>query len=352
MRYRCRPRRHIRHLNTGMSLLLTVAICTRNRARLLRQTLEQMTRLTMSPAVTWELLVVENNCSDETTEVLSGFRDRLPIRVISEETLGLSNARNAAVASARGQYIVWTDDDVLVDEGWLAAYVSAFERYPQAAIFGGPISPWFEGVPPRWLAEVATDVGSAFALREAFREDPITDRNTPFGANMAFRTDVMRSTPFDPALGRMGNTMLGCEETTVVEALLTRGHTGRWVPGARVRHYIPAGRQTITYLRRYYGGYAATQTLLSGGVHAPLLFGKPRWMWREVITREIVYRLHRLYAHPAVWISDLKLAGAAWGRFHLDWTRPADANSGAGGAGPNASHYVMPSTKSIPAAAR
>jgi glucosyl-dolichyl phosphate glucuronosyltransferase len=335
-----------------VSVLLTVAICTRNRARLLRQTLEQMTRLAISPAVTWELIVVENNCSDDTMGVLSEFRDRLPIRAISEETLGLSNARNAAVASARGQYIVWTDDDVLVDEGWLTAYVSAFERYPDATIFGGPIAPWFEGHPPRWLANAATDIGAAFALRDADREDPITARNPPFGANMAFRTDAMRSTPFDPALGRIGNVMLGCEETAVIGALLTRGHTGRWVPGARVRHYIPRARQTTAYLRRFYGGDAATQQLLSGGLHTRLLFGKPRWMWREVITREIVYRLHRLYAHPAVWITDLKLAGAAWGRFRLDWRCPAEVNARAGGARPNASRYVMPSIKSMPAGAR
>src|SRR6185437_10384951 len=120
------------HMGPDVSLLITVAICTRNRARLLRQTLEQMTRLAIPRAVTWELIVVENNCSDDSVGVLSEFRDRLPIRAISEETLGLSNARNAAVASARGQYIVWTDDDVLVDEGWLTAYVSAFERYSVA----------------------------------------------------------------------------------------------------------------------------------------------------------------------------------------------------------------------------
>jgi glucosyl-dolichyl phosphate glucuronosyltransferase len=339
------------HPDQDVSLLLTVAICTRNRAKLLRQTLEQMTRVAISPAMTWELIVVENNCSDDSVGVSSEFRDRLPIRTISEERLGLSNARNTAVAAARGQYIVWTDDDVLVDEGWLTAYVSAFERYPDATIFGGPISPWFEGRPPRWLAEVATDIGSAFAVRDADREDPITEKSTPFGANMAFRTDVMRSTPFDPTLGRTGNTMLGYEETAVIEALLRRGHTGRWVPGARVRHYIPTARQNTTYVRRYYAGDAATQELLSDGLHAQLLFGKPRWMWREVITREIVYRLHRLYAHPAVWIADLKLAGAAWGRFQLDWTRPAEANSGAGGAGPNASRYVTPSAKSAPAGA-
>ena len=340
------------HMGPDVSLLITVAICTRNRARLLRQTLEQMTRLAIPPAVMWELIVVENNCSDDSVGVVSEFRDRLPIRAISEETLGLSNARNAAVASARGQYIVWTDDDVLVDEGWLTAYVSAFERYPHATIFGGPISPWFEGRPPRWLENAVTDLGSAFALRQADREDPITERNTPFGANMAFRTDVMRSTPFDPALGRVGKVMLGCEETAVMEKLLTQGHTGRWVPGARVRHYIPTARQNTAYLRRYYGGDAATQQLLSGGQHARVLFGKPRWMWREVITREVVYRLHRLYTQPATWIADLKLAGAAWGRFQLDWTRQAESNSGAGGAWTNAYRYVTPATKSTAGGAR
>ena len=58
---------------------LTVAICTRNRSAFLRQTLRQMTRLTLPPEVEWELLVVNNNCVDDTDEVINSFKTRLHV---------------------------------------------------------------------------------------------------------------------------------------------------------------------------------------------------------------------------------------------------------------------------------
>src|SRR5512134_131488 len=101
---------------------LTVAICTWNRGELLRKTLEQMTELVVPPGVTWELLVVNNNSTDHTDAVAAGFRRRLPLRYLVEPTPGKSNACNLAVREARGDYILWTDDDVLVSPQWLAAY--------------------------------------------------------------------------------------------------------------------------------------------------------------------------------------------------------------------------------------
>src|SRR4051794_35896246 len=101
---------------------VTVAICTWNRAGLLDQTLSEMGRLRIPSGLEWELIVVNNNCTDPTDEVIARHTGRLPIRRVSEPRPGQSNARNAAVRVARGDYIVWTDDDVLVDPLWLAAY--------------------------------------------------------------------------------------------------------------------------------------------------------------------------------------------------------------------------------------
>ena len=76
----------------------------------------------MPASSSWELGLVDNDSSDRTVKVLSFFGERSPIRYVLEEKPGLSNARNRAVAEAPGKYIIWTDDDVLVD--------------------GGPIEPW------------------------------------------------------------------------------------------------------------------------------------------------------------------------------------------------------------------
>jgi glycosyltransferase involved in cell wall biosynthesis len=110
-----------------------------------------MRQLRIPANVDWELLVVNNNCTDDTDAVIARHQDALPLRRLFEPEQGLSNARNSAVAVAKGDYILWTDDDVLVSSNWLVEYANAFRSWPDAAFFGGPIEPWFSTEPPAWL---------------------------------------------------------------------------------------------------------------------------------------------------------------------------------------------------------
>jgi glycosyltransferase involved in cell wall biosynthesis len=119
-------------------VLVTVAICSWNRAALLRETLKQMTHLERNDSIDWELLVVDNNSTDQTPDVLAEFAGQLPLR-LREPKPRKSNAANLVVKEARGEYILWTDDDVLVEPDWLRQYVTAFQRYPNAEVFGGRI---------------------------------------------------------------------------------------------------------------------------------------------------------------------------------------------------------------------
>ena len=118
-------------------MLVTVAICTLNRAESLRRTLDSLVAMHLLTGFSWEVLVVNNNCTDHTDDVIKDFTDRLPVRRLFEPQQGQSRARNCAIDAAKGDYIVWTDDDVVVDPGWLIAYVDAFRRWPNAAVFGG-----------------------------------------------------------------------------------------------------------------------------------------------------------------------------------------------------------------------
>ena len=122
-------------------LRVTVAICTWNRSRLLQQTLERMTHLVVPPGLWWELLVINNNSTDDTDQVVASFEQRLPLRLAFEPVPGLSHARNAVLRLAAGSYILWTDDDVLVSEGWLAAFVEAVRAHPSASSVRRPDRP-------------------------------------------------------------------------------------------------------------------------------------------------------------------------------------------------------------------
>ena len=293
---------------------IDVAICTWNRCRLLAATLERLQDIEIPQNVDWHVIVIANNCTDNTAATLQSFAGRLPLRTIFEPRPGLSNARNRAVAEATGDYLVWTDDDVLVDRRWLAAYAQAFERWPTAAFFGGPIEPWFEGTPPRWLAEHWRKVSHVFAVRELGDVPfPFDGSQLPYGANCAFRMDVQRRYSFDPSLGVRPGISLRGEEVQVMRQMLADGLMGWWVPEARVRHYIPRHRQSLRYLRQVFHGYGKLRGRRLPTSDGPRWFGRPRWLWRRALVAEARYWRRRVTSGPDAWLTALKETATAWG---------------------------------------
>lgn len=276
----------------------TVAICTWNRAPLLSRSLGRLTQL-RRPAGGWEVLVVNNNSTDDTERVLDAFATRLPLRRAFEPKPGLSHARNEAVRQAAGDYIVWTDDDALADAGWLAAYERAAERHPEAAVFGGPVRPLFEGTPPHWLSAGWRQVGAAYAARDMGAE-PVElsgDGELPYGANFVIRSREQRLFAYDPALGRRGTGGALGEETAVIRAILAAGRGGWWVPDASVEHWIPKERQTVAYLRSYYALQGRTFHRGVGG-DGPKSPGRKLRLWGGRLYAELGYALARLGGDP------------------------------------------------------
>lgn len=247
-------------------MFITLLICTRNRRASLGRTLDSIARCRRPADLEWDVLVVDNGSSDGTRDEIEAFASKLPIRSVREETPGLSHARNTGVRNARGRYILWTDDDVLVDEGWLDAYRRAFLEHPEAAFFGGRVNPVLEPPTPSWLTEnldllehllAARDFGSEpFEIRDA-------DERLPFGASFAVRAEEQRAHPFDTDLGVSPTMRRSGEETQVLRAILAEGGIGRWVPDACVQHLIPARRQTIAYVVEHYRAYGETAAYLA-----------------------------------------------------------------------------------------
>ena len=263
---------------------ITVAICTWNRAALLDQTLTRLRELHIPPGLSWELLVVENNCTDATPDVLARHAKQLPLRSLHEPRQGHSHARNRAVAEARGQLLLWTDDDVLVDPSWLAEYAKAAERFPAAQFFGGPVRPWFERTPPQWIARSLAKLGHCWALIDYGPEvRSFRDGEYGYGANLGFRTDALRRFPFDPAYGRVGKQLSSGDETRVLDLIRAIGGTGVWVGTASVDHFLPANRMNAAYVSEitYWAGYHGFAPFAAD--RSGRLFGAPRWLWRKYL---------------------------------------------------------------------
>jgi glycosyltransferase involved in cell wall biosynthesis len=235
---------------------VTVVICTRNRAAQLASVLDSACKLVIPADLAWEFIVVDNGSNDGTADVVAKYADRLPIRCVREDKAGLSNARNCGVDEAKGDYICWTDDDVVIDPQWLSAYSDAFKRHPEAAVFGGRIIPFLEKPTPDWFesAKFEWPLSALLAYRD-FGKDIIKltfeGGFVPWGANFAIRTKEQRSYRYNPHLGVSPNHKRVGEETDVIYRIFKEGANGWWVPDSKVTHIIPPKRQTFQYLYDY-----------------------------------------------------------------------------------------------------
>ena len=293
-------------------LFITVAICTFNRAESLRRTLVSLVAMRIPCDVVWEIVIVNNNSTDHTDDVISEYVSHLPVRREFEPRPGKSNALNRAIDVAKGDYILWTDDDVVVDPGWLSAYVEAFRRWPEAAVFGGRITPRYETPVEKWVIESESLLVGPYAIRD-FGGDvqPLSaddEDHFPYGANLAIRVAEQRAFRYDTQLGPVPNRIRNGEETDVIHQLLRSGATGYWIPGAIVEHCIGRDRQTVRYVATYYENWAETYACrtAAGADEAPFWFGVPRRRWPRLLVWGTLYRLCRLVSPAPVWVKYLE----------------------------------------------
>lgn len=233
---------------TAPTPFITVALCTHNHADRLARTLATLAQL-RAPRQPWELLVIDNGSTDATSGLLTQQKWRpveVEVRVVREDKLGLSNARNRALKEARGEYLVFMDDDETPDPDWLYAYELAMAAYRPDAL-GGRIEVFFEdGVRPAWLQdELLGFLGKLDHGEGRWLKGP----STPiFGGNFAFKRDVFEHIGnFDARLGRLGTTNIGGEDTEIYRRLLTHGCRVRWVPEAVIHHRIQTPKLRRSY---------------------------------------------------------------------------------------------------------
>ncbi len=125
----------------GVPPMISVVIATRNRASQLEKCLRRFEQLDLSGVAQWEMILVDNGSSDDTAQVVKDLiaGTELPLRYIFEPIAGVSSARNAGIRAARYDILTFTDDDCMVDRGWLKAIAHIFQEEPDLALVGGRV---------------------------------------------------------------------------------------------------------------------------------------------------------------------------------------------------------------------
>jgi glycosyltransferase involved in cell wall biosynthesis len=227
---------------------VTVAICTHNRARIVSRAVASA--LEHARSVGGDVLVVDNASTDNTPAVLATLAREAPgvLRTMREPQLGLSAARNRALAETAAPIVVFLDDDAEPHPGWLAALLAthADERVVCA---GGPIRLRFTTPTPAWLLPELHSTLTAYDLGPTPRPlHQCPGWDYPYGANVSFRTDAARAAGgFSPRFGHRGRRQMQHEETDLCMRLDAAGGEIRYVPEAAVDHWVLAERLTPAF---------------------------------------------------------------------------------------------------------
>lgn len=285
---------------------ITVILCTYNRCASLAKTLASIAASSLLESVEWEVLVVDNNSTDQTRAVVEGFGRQFSgrFRYLFEPHPGKSFALNSGTRDARGDVFVFTDDDVIVEPTWLRNLTAPLSD-SQCAGTGGRTLLQRTFSPPSWLAlegpyNLASTIAAAFDMGDA----PQALRSAPYGANMAFRKEMFgKYGGFRTDLGPSPypDTPRPGEDIEFGRRVLAAGERLRYEPSAVVFHPVHADRIRKDYFLIWSFDYGRALVRIWGQGRA--ILGIPR----------------RLFTISKMMGFELPLSALQW---ILDWNPP------------------------------
>jgi len=232
--------------------IISIIICTYNRGQILADTLVSYAKLKRPLETDIELLIIDNNSNDQTSDIVHQFmQEHSETHYILEPKLGLSYARNRGITEAKGDFIAFVDDDVFFSQQWLVQLEKTF-RNPSVDCFGGKSIPVFNNGEPMWLTESIKLIYGSTNSGELEKEMIYPEH--PFGLNMAFKKGVFSKVGnFNPRLGRVGGSLLSNEEADLFFRIDKAGLKTVYNPKAQLYHRIPDDRATPEWvLDRFY----------------------------------------------------------------------------------------------------
>ena len=204
---------------------VSVVVCTYNRRRLLEGLVASI--LPQLPvAYPLEILVVDNNSSDDTAAFARGLAAEQPaVTYLFEPRQGLSHARNAGAAAARHGFLLYLDDDAILPPHYLATLGRRLAEH-DPDFFGGPLYPLYTDPKPAWFPE-------SLEIRRKTDRSGFDANIVLTGANYGVRREVLKAVGgFDPDYGMTGGKVGMLEERLVIETY---------------RRLVPPDQQKIFY---------------------------------------------------------------------------------------------------------
>lgn len=223
--------------------------CTYNRDKYLGQTLESVCEQTF-PSDNYEIIVIDNNSTDNTRQVSEEFQTKYankPIKYFKEINQGLSFALNRGIKEAKGDFLIFVDDDETVNKNHLELLDEYLTAYPESVLAGSRVIPIYEGGRPRWMSKfIERAIGGYFNPGDQVKK--LKKSNFPGTGHTIIKRNLYQKVGYyNTELGRSGTSLLGAEDKDMFYRLIQNDIECYYFPSIPIYHHIPAYKLTDTF---------------------------------------------------------------------------------------------------------
>ena len=292
---------------------LSAIICTHNpRPDYLGRTIGALRAQDLPPA-DWEFLLIDNASTTRVSDMMD-LKWHPSARILREDEIGLTAARLRGIEEARGELLVWIDDDNLLAPDYLNRALQLGQEWPRLGVWGcGDFTPEWEVQPAPELAPYLDYLAVSRAPRDRWSNQLYDYAATPAGAGLCVRAEVaqryaanVRSDPRRKALGRTGKGLGACEDHDLAFTAIDLGFGTGVFTALRLTHLMPSSRVNERYLLRLVEGHAYSTVLLMA-IRDPAL-KQPTPRWTDKVRR---WRLRQKLSGIECLVQDARDRGAA-----------------------------------------
>ena len=226
--------------------------CTYNRDKYITQTLESVCKQTFSP-VDYEIIVVDNNSTDSTAAICEEFGQRYPdhqFKYFKEINQGLSFALNRGIKEARGEYIIFVDDDETIIAEHLERLDNHLKNYPDAELVASPVIPVYEEAQPKWMSYYTQRLIGGY-FDQGNQPKKLEAKNYPGTGHTIIKRELYEKYgDYNTELGRKGNSLIGAEDKDMFNRLKRNNIECYYFPDIPIYHHIPGQKLTDEFFQK------------------------------------------------------------------------------------------------------
>ena len=233
-------------------IIFSIIIPAYNRGDIIGKTIQSLINQDF-PFESYEILVCDNNSTDNTKEVINRFvKDNKDVNIsyFLEKKQGVHYARNSTACKAKGKYIYFTDDDMIADSSMLKHFKYWMQKFPEIAVIGGKVLPKWETKPPDWIVQYFSN--STLSLSNKI-EDVVICKIDPgiASCHQLIKKDILlEAGGFRPEYTK--DEWMGDGETGLNHEISNLGYTFGYFNNCITHHMIPNSRMTMQYICKRY----------------------------------------------------------------------------------------------------